>query len=52
MLLNKGARLWNDLPISLKNITQVKAFTKHVKQNIINKYWLNLNYGYQPTVLF
>ena len=38
MLLNKGARLWNDLPINLKNITHVKAFTKHVKQNIINKY--------------
>ena len=38
MLLTKGARLWNDLPINLKNITHVKAFAKHVKQNIINKY--------------
>ena len=38
MLLNKGARLWNDLPIDFKNTMQVKACAKHIKHRIIKNY--------------
>ena len=35
---NKGARLWNNLPKSIKNITKIKKFTASLKEFKIAKY--------------
>ena len=38
MLLNKGARLWNELPESLKDVNKTSTFTKRLKRYFIARY--------------
>ena len=38
MLLNKGARLWNELPESLKDVNKTSTFTKRLKRYFISRY--------------
>ena len=32
-----GPRLWNDLPINLTTITTLNAFSKHLKQSMLDQ---------------